>query len=100
VSSAPNWAEQLTAIATAVGAIGLLGAIVAAVYAGQQVREAKRNREAQIAAEFFRRWSDLAKTRQGPESLDLQGSGPAAFASGVASDGLCGPVWTEKGSTV
>jgi hypothetical protein len=60
MASAPNWAEQLTAIATAVGAVGLLGAIVAAVYAGQQVREARTSRQAQMAAEFFRRWSDEA----------------------------------------
>jgi len=57
---APNWTEQLTAIATSVGAIGLLGAIVAAVYAGQQVREARRSRQAQIAAEFLRRWDEDA----------------------------------------
>src|SRR5262249_44784737 len=88
VSSAPNWAEQVTAIATAVGAIGLLGAIVAAVYAGQQVREARRNREAQIAAEFFRRWSDdsLVESRRmlggfrTPEELSV------AFQGYVAAD--------------
>jgi hypothetical protein len=62
----PNWAEQLTAIATAVGAVGLLGAIVAAVFAAQQVREARRSRQAQMAAEFFRRWNDdaLVEARQ------------------------------------
>lgn len=60
MSSAPNWAEQLTAIATAVGAVGLLGAIVAAAYAGQQVREARKGRQAQMAAEFFRRWDEEA----------------------------------------
>jgi hypothetical protein len=56
----PNWAEQVTAIATAVGAIGLLGAIVAAIFAAQQVREARQSRQAQMAAEFFRRWNDEA----------------------------------------
>jgi hypothetical protein len=60
VSTAPNWAEQMTAIATAVGAVGLLGAIVAAVYAGQQVREARTSREAQTAATLFARWNDEA----------------------------------------
>jgi hypothetical protein len=66
MASAPNWAEQMTAIATAVGAVGLLGAIIAAVFAGQQVREARKGREAQMAAEFFRRWSDepLAEARR------------------------------------
>jgi hypothetical protein len=57
---APNWAEQLTAIATSIGAIGLAGAIVAAVYAGQQVREARRGRQAQVAAGFIRRWNEDA----------------------------------------
>jgi hypothetical protein len=32
----PNWAEQVTAIATAVSAIGLLSAIGAVIFAGQQ----------------------------------------------------------------
>jgi hypothetical protein len=88
LSSAPNWAEQLTAISTAVGAVGLLGAIVAAVYAGQQVREARISREAQMAAEFFRRWSDdaLVESRQllgqykTPEELSK------AFLAFVAED--------------
>jgi hypothetical protein len=56
----PNWADQVTAIATSVGAQGLLGAIGAAIFAGQQVREARKSRPAQMAAEFFRRWNDDA----------------------------------------
>jgi hypothetical protein len=56
----PNWAEQVTAIATAVLAIGAVGAIGAAVFAAQQVREARIGREAEVASEFFRRWSDDA----------------------------------------
>ena len=62
----PNWAEQVTAIATAVGALGLLGAIGAAVFAGQQVREARQTRQAQMAGDLLRRWSepDLVETRR------------------------------------
>lgn len=62
----PNWAEELTAIATAVSAVGLLSAIGAAVYAGQQVKEARVGRHAEMAAEFFRRWSEapLEETRR------------------------------------
>ena len=62
----PNWAEQVTAIATAVGAIGLLGAIVAAIFAGRQVREARVAREAEMAVDFFRRWNEepLVETRR------------------------------------
>ena len=84
---APNWAEQLTAIATTIGAVGLSGAIIAAVYAGQQVREARRGRQAQTAAEFIRRWNEdaLVEARrlidrfQTPEELS------AAFQQYVAS---------------
>jgi hypothetical protein len=73
----PNWADQVTAIATAVLALGAVGAIVAAVFAAQQVREARIGREAEVAAEFFRRWSDepmietrrLVATYRTPEAL-------------------------------
>src|ERR1700727_3175517 len=54
----PDWAEQVTAIATAVSAIGLLSAIGAVIYAGQQAREARIGRNAETAIEFFWRWSD------------------------------------------
>ena len=62
----PNWAEQVTAIATSVGALGLVGAFGAVMFAGQQVRESRRSTQAQMAAEFFRRWDDpaLVETRQ------------------------------------
>ena len=54
----PNWAEEVTAIATVVLAVGAVAAIGAAVFAGQQVREARIGRQAGVAAEFFQRWSD------------------------------------------
>ena len=84
----PNWAEIVTAVATAVGAVGLLGAIVAAVFAAQQVGEARRSRHADMAAEFLRRWNeaDLVETRQlvarfrTPEELS------AAFQGFIASN--------------
>ncbi len=62
----PNWAEQVTAIATAVGAVGLLSAITAAIFAGRQVRESERSRHAVMAADFLRRWDehDLVETRR------------------------------------
>jgi hypothetical protein len=61
----PNWAEVVMAIATAVSALGLLGAIGAAVFAAQQVREARHSRQAQMAADFVRRWDEdaLVETR-------------------------------------
>jgi hypothetical protein len=62
----PNWPEQVTAVATVVLAVGAVAAIGAAVFAGQQVREARVGRQAEVAAEFFRRWSDdtMVQTRR------------------------------------
>ena len=57
-ATAPNWAEQVVAVATAVLALGVFGAIGAAAFGAQQVREARRTRQAQMAAEFFRRWNE------------------------------------------
>ena len=54
----PNWAEQVTAIATAVSALGLLSAIGAVIFAGQQAREARIGRQAEMAVDFFRRWNE------------------------------------------
>jgi hypothetical protein len=64
-AAAPNWAEIVTAISTAVGAIGLVSAIGAAMFAAKQVRELERSRHASMAAEFLRRWedSDLVEAR-------------------------------------
>jgi len=56
---AVDWSE-VTAIATSILAVGLLGGIGAAIFAAQQVREARTSREAQMAAEFFRRWDEDA----------------------------------------
>jgi hypothetical protein len=62
----PNWAEQVTAVATVVLAIGAIGAIGAAVVAGQQVREARIGRQAEVASDFFTRWSagPMVETRR------------------------------------
>jgi hypothetical protein len=48
--NAPNWAEQVVTIATAVLALGVAGAVAAAVLGAQQMREARRSREAQTAS--------------------------------------------------
>ena len=66
MTTAPNWAEQVTAIATAVGAVGLISAIGATVFGARQVREAQQNRQAQIGADFLRRWNEdaLVETRR------------------------------------
>lgn len=57
--TAANWGE-VTAIATCILAFGLVGGFVAAAFAAQQVREARRSREAQMAVELFRRWDEDA----------------------------------------
>jgi hypothetical protein len=84
----PNWAEEVTAIATAVGALGLLGALGAAVFAGQQVREARKARESQIAADFFRRWNEdsLLETRRLVATFETREDLSAAFQAFIAQN--------------
>jgi hypothetical protein len=62
----PNWAEQVTAIATAVSSFALLGAIGAVVFAARQARETRIGRQAEAAGDFFRRWNEgpLEETRR------------------------------------
>jgi len=62
----PNWAEQVTAIATAVSSLALLSAIGAVMFAARQARETRIGRQAETAVEFFRRWneSSLEETRR------------------------------------
>jgi hypothetical protein len=86
----PNWAEQVTAIATAVGAIGLLSAIGAAVFAGQQVREARVARQAEMAADFFRRWNEdpLVETRRLVSQFDTAEALRDAFVRLIAENSV------------
>ena len=85
--AAVNWAA-VTAIATSILAVGLLGGFAAAVFAAQQARETRRSREAQMAAEFFRRWTRTRSSRRGGWSRSS--SRPSelrdAFAGYVATD--------------
>jgi hypothetical protein len=62
----PNWAEQVTAIATAVSSLALLSAIGAVIFAARQTRETRIGRQAETAVEFFRRWNEasLEETRR------------------------------------
>jgi hypothetical protein len=85
--AAVNWSE-VNALATCVLALGLLGGFAAALFAAQQARETRRSREAQMAAEFFRRWNEdalvearrlVAKYKSADELRD-------AFAAYVAAD--------------
>lgn len=85
---APNWAEEVTAIGTAVGALGLLGAIGAAIFAGQQVRESRRARQNETAAEFIRRWNDdsLIEARRLVNSFQTGEQLASAFQQYVANN--------------
>src|ERR1700734_3704458 len=84
---AVNWAA-VTAIATCVLAIGLLGGFAAAVFAAQQAREARRSREALMAAEFFRRWNEdaLVEARRLVARFKSADELRDAFAAYVAAD--------------
>ena len=87
IAAAVDWGE-VTAIATSVLALGLLGAFGAAIFAAQQVREARRSREAQMAAEFFRRWNEdaLVETRRLVGRFKTAEELRDAFARYVAAD--------------
>jgi hypothetical protein len=56
--SDPNWAEVVTAIATAVGSVGLVSTLGLVIVTGRQVRESQHARHAQLAADFIRRWDE------------------------------------------
>ena len=86
--SDPNWAEQVTAIATSVGVIGLLATIVVAIVAGRQVREARHARQSQIAADFVRRWDEdaLVETRRLVAQFETPGELRDAFQRYIATN--------------
>lgn len=84
---AVDWSE-VTAIETSILAIGALGAFAAAVFAAQQVKEARKSREAQMAAEFFRRWNEdsLVEARRMVGRFKSAEELRDAFAAYVAAD--------------
>ena len=86
----PNWAEQVTAIATAIGCIGLTSTLGLAIVAGRQVREAQRGRHAQLAAEFIRRWDEpgLIETRRLVAEYADGDELAAAFAGFMAANAM------------
>jgi len=88
LASAPNWAEIVTAIATAVGALGLVSTIGAVIFAAQQVREARHTRQAGMAADFLRRWDeqDLVETRRLISEFETPQALSAAFERFIASN--------------
>jgi hypothetical protein len=88
LTQAPNWAEQVVAIATAVLALGAAGAVAAALFGAQQVRESRRTREAQMAADFFRRWNEesLVQSRRLVARFSTSEELATAFRHYVAVD--------------
>ena len=85
LTTAVDWSE-VTAIATSVLALGLVAGLGAAGFAAAQVREARKSREAQMAAEFFRRWNDdaLVEARRMVDRLAATGKLSEEFAGYVA----------------
>jgi hypothetical protein len=73
---------------TAVLALGVVGAVAAAVFTAQQVREARRSRQAQMAAEFFRRWNEdsLVEARRLVSRFSTPEELATAFQGYVAQD--------------
>jgi hypothetical protein len=86
--ASPNWAEQVTAIFTAIGSIGLLSTLGLAIFAGLQVKEAQQARHAQIAADFLRRWDEpeLVETRRLVAQFDTNEELAAAFQDYVRAN--------------
>jgi hypothetical protein len=66
----------------------LLGALGAAVFAGQQVKEARKSRESQVAADFFRRWNEdaLVETRRLVAKFNTKEELSEAFQGFIASN--------------
>lgn len=88
--SAPNWAEELTAVATAVGSIGLISTLGLVLVAGRQVREAQHARHAQLAADFLRRWDEdnLVETRRLVAQYESKEALAAAFREFIATNSV------------
>ncbi|MBV8949442.1 MAG: hypothetical protein JOZ99_01095 [Actinobacteria bacterium] len=86
----PNWAEQLTAISTAVGSLGLLSTLGLAIFAGLQVRETQRARHTQLAADFVRRWdeADLVETRRLVAQFKTREELAAAFQDWIRTNSV------------
>jgi hypothetical protein len=86
----PNWAEQTTAIFTAVGSIGLLSTLGLAIFAGLQVRESQHARHAQIANEFLRRWdeNELVETRRLVAQFETKEALAAAFQEYIRTNAV------------
>jgi hypothetical protein len=86
----PNWAEQVTAVATAVGAVGLLSTLVAAAVAVRQVRESRLSTQAQVAVDFLRRWDedDLVEARRLVAQFKTPDELRDAFAGYIASNSV------------
>ena len=65
VSNDPSWTDIVTAISSAVAALGLVAATIGAWLVYRQVRETRHDRHVQVLSDFGRRWDDdhLAKAR-------------------------------------
>jgi hypothetical protein len=88
--SDPNWAEVVTAIATAVGSVGLVSTLGLVLVSGRQLREAQHARHAQLAADFIRRWDEdsLVETRRLVAQFSDRDALAAAFRGYVETNSV------------
>jgi len=88
--SAPNWAEEVTAVATALGSVGLLSTVGLVLLGGRQVRETERARHAQLAADFLRRWDEdnLVETRRLVAQYESREALASAFREFIATNSV------------
>ncbi|HEX4492435.1 MAG TPA: hypothetical protein VH914_14590 [Acidimicrobiia bacterium] len=88
--SDPNWAEIVTAVATAVGSVGLVSTLGLVLVSGRQLREAQHARHAQLAADFIRRWDEdsLVETRRLVAQFESRDALAAAFRGYIETNSV------------
>ena len=106
-TTGPTWAQHLTAVDTAIIALGIVGTAVGVFLARRQLVEAKEFRHSSCAVDLARRWDDNALISVGqsledvpPEHFEViyQSSTdrtPLTFANGGFSRSLLRALWTS-----
>lgn len=70
--TAPNWTDKLSAISTAVAALGFVGTAVGVWFAWDLLKETRRDRHIQVLSDFGRRWDEpeIAEARRKQRKYD------------------------------
>jgi hypothetical protein len=74
----PTWADKVSAVASAVGAVGIIVAAVGAWLAFNQIKETRRDRDIQVLSDFGRRWDEERLTEARTKLLSYTSSDLAA----------------------